>query len=70
MTQKPNLYTGYEDEFTKLAATHQGRPAATVVPLLRRAADRVLLEFTEADLQEQAAAISSGAPYGLRITVS
>ncbi|MFB9521396.1 hypothetical protein [Streptomyces cremeus] len=39
-------------------------------PLLCRAADRVLPSFTEADLQEQAAVISSSAPYSLRITVS
>jgi hypothetical protein len=69
MNQTPTPYTGYEEAFASLATTHRGRAPATVVPLLRRAADRALLEFTEADLQEQATAISSGASYGLRVTV-
>ncbi|GHH57536.1 hypothetical protein [Streptomyces candidus] len=68
MNESPTPYTGYEEEFASLAATHRGRPPASVVPLLRRAAHRALLEFTENDLQEQATAISSG--YGLRVAVS
>ncbi|GHH55427.1 hypothetical protein [Streptomyces candidus] len=70
MNATPTPYTGYEDAFASLAATQRGRPPASVVPLLRRAANRALLEFTENDLQEQAAAISSGALYGLRVAVN
>lgn len=35
-----------------------------------RAADDALLGFTDADLREQAQAISSGEPYVLRVTVA
>lgn len=41
-----------------------------MVLLLRAAADRALLGFTDADLAEQAWAIGSGAPYELRVRVS
>ncbi|GHH43515.1 hypothetical protein [Streptomyces candidus] len=61
--------TRYEAEFAALAASHRGRPTTDIVPLLRRAADRALLGFAPADLQEQAQAISSGAPCRLRITL-
>ncbi|WP_433544337.1 hypothetical protein ACQPZG_03915 (plasmid) [Streptomyces sp. CA-294286] len=61
--------TRYEAEFATLAASHRGRPTADIVPLLRRAADRSLLGFAPTDLQEQAQAISSGAPYRLRIAL-
>lgn len=40
------------------------------ISLLRRAADDALLGFTDADLQEQAHAISTGKPYVLRVTVT
>ncbi|MBT2393554.1 hypothetical protein J7E87_30115 [Streptomyces sp. ISL-1] len=46
------------------------RTSAGVLPLLRRAADQALLEFTHADLGEQAEAISTGEPYVLRVTVT
>ncbi|MFI8961710.1 hypothetical protein ACIGO8_06300 [Streptomyces sp. NPDC053493] len=60
----------YQQAFAELAASHRGRPAATIVPLLRAAAERALLGFTPADLADQAEAISSGAPYELRIRVT
>ncbi|MFE9742667.1 hypothetical protein [Streptomyces sp. NPDC006477] len=60
----------YQRAFAELARTHQGRPAAEIVPLLRESADRALLGFTGADLAEQARAISCGAPYELRVHVT
>ncbi|MFD3729477.1 hypothetical protein [Streptomyces sp. NPDC058671] len=60
----------YQQMYAELAATHRGRPVAEIVPLLRAAADRALLGFTAADLSEQAQAISSGAPYQLRVRVT
>ncbi|GAA3387764.1 hypothetical protein [Streptomyces roseoviridis] len=59
----------YQQVFAELAVSHRGRPAATIVPLLRAAAERALLGFTPADLADQAEAISSGRPYELRIRV-
>ncbi|MFC4612927.1 hypothetical protein ACFO9E_35070 [Streptomyces maoxianensis] len=59
----------YQRAFAELAETHHGRPTAEILPLLRRAADQALLEFTHADLREQAEAISTGEPYVLRVTV-
>ncbi|MFF6772545.1 hypothetical protein ACFY8W_03175 [Streptomyces sp. NPDC012637] len=60
----------YQEAFAALADSHRGRPAETIVPLLRAAAERALLGFTPADLLDQARAISSGAPYELRIRVT
>lgn len=60
----------YQRAFTELAETHRGRPPAEILPLLRQAADQALLEFTHADLLEQAEAISAGRPYNLRVTVT
>ncbi|WP_234285564.1 hypothetical protein [Streptomyces venezuelae] len=60
----------YQRAFAELAASHRGRPVGEIVPLLRTAADRALLGFTGADLIEQAQAISSGAPYELRVRVT
>ncbi|MFE5710619.1 hypothetical protein ACFQ7J_07315 [Streptomyces sp. NPDC056501] len=60
----------YQRAYAELAATHRGRPVAEIVPLLRRAADTALLGFTGVDLIEQAQAISSGAPYKLRVRVT
>ncbi|MFD5425492.1 hypothetical protein [Streptomyces sp. NPDC127084] len=60
----------YQQAFAELAETHQGQPTAEILPLLRRAADRALLEFTHADLVEQAEAISTGERYVLRIRVT
>ncbi len=62
--------TPYQQAYAELAASHRGRPTAEIVPLLRAAADRALLGFTDADLAEQAWAISSGAPYELRVRVT
>ncbi|MFI5808706.1 hypothetical protein [Streptomyces sp. NPDC051561] len=66
-TPRPRTAPSYQDTFDTLAATHRGRPTATIVPLLRRAADRALLGFRDTDLQEQAQAISTGVPCSLRI---
>lgn len=60
----------YQQAYASLAATRRGRPVAEIVPLLRTAADAALLGFTTADLLEQAQAISSGAPYELRVRVT
>ncbi|MER7109453.1 hypothetical protein [Streptomyces sp. NPDC000229] len=60
----------YQRAFAELAKTHQGRPLAEILPLLRRVADQALLEFTHADLVEQAEAISTGEWYVLRVTVT
>ncbi|MFB6783658.1 hypothetical protein ACFCX0_41790 [Streptomyces sp. NPDC056352] len=60
----------YQQAFAQLAETHQGKSAAEILPLLRRAADHALLEFTHADLAEQAEAISTGERYVLRVTVT
>lgn len=60
----------YQRTFAELAETHRGRPAAEIVPLLRRAADHALLEFTHTDLLEQAEAISTGERYVLRVRVT
>ncbi|MCX4625217.1 MULTISPECIES: hypothetical protein [unclassified Streptomyces] len=54
----------------ELAEAHRGRPVAEILPLLRRAADEALLGFMDADLREQANAISAGEPYVLRVTVA
>jgi hypothetical protein len=59
----------YQKAFTELAASHRGRPVAEILPLLRRAAEQALLGFTQADLREQAEAISAGSRYELRITL-
>ncbi|MCX5388494.1 hypothetical protein [Streptomyces sp. NBC_00094] len=61
--------TPYQRAYAELAAKHCGQPVTEMVPLLRAAADKVLLGFTTADLTEQAEAISSGARYELRIRV-
>ncbi|MET8968598.1 hypothetical protein [Streptomyces hydrogenans] len=60
----------YQQAFADIAATHRGRPAAEIVPLLRTAADTALLGFTGTDLAEQAEAISRGARYELRVRVT
>ncbi|MFB7398298.1 hypothetical protein [Streptomyces sp. NPDC056191] len=60
----------YQRAYAEVAETHRGRPAGEIVPLLRAAAEAALLGFTGADLLEQARAISSGAPYELRVRVT
>lgn len=60
----------YQAAFAELAESHQGRPTAEIVALLRRAADEALLGFTAADLYEQAEAIRTGQRYVLRIRVT
>ncbi|MFD3662582.1 hypothetical protein ACFWVF_18580 [Streptomyces sp. NPDC058659] len=60
----------YQRAYAELAVSHRGRPTAEIVPLLRTAADRALLGFTEDDLAEQAWAIRSGAPYELRVRIT
>ncbi|MFI2371723.1 hypothetical protein [Streptomyces sp. NPDC018833] len=60
----------YQQAFNRLAGSHRGRPVAEILPLLRRAAEEALLEFTHADLAEQAEAISTGERYVLRVTVT
>ncbi|MEV6396994.1 hypothetical protein AB0M39_19775 [Streptomyces sp. NPDC051907] len=60
----------YQRAFAQLAEELRGRPVAEILPLLRRAADASLLEFTHADLVEQAEAISAGERYVLRVTVT
>ncbi|WP_328946892.1 hypothetical protein OG259_40890 [Streptomyces sp. NBC_00250] len=62
--------TPYQRAYTEVAETHRGRPVDEIVPLLRAAADAALLGFTRADFAEQAQAISSGAPYKLRVRVT
>ncbi|GAA2686959.1 hypothetical protein [Streptomyces lunalinharesii] len=62
--------TTYQQAFDALAHSHKGRPAADIVPLLRQAADEALLGFRHQDFVDQAEAISRGAPYELRITVT
>ncbi|MEU5436393.1 hypothetical protein AB0G73_23865 [Streptomyces sp. NPDC020719] len=71
LTDRASAYgASYQQDFQRLAASHRGRPVTDILPLLRRAADRALLEFTHADLLEQAEAISEGTRYVLRITVT
>lgn len=60
----------YQRAFAELAEARRGWPVAEILPLLRRAADEALLGFTDADLREQAEAISTGEPYVLRVTVA
>jgi hypothetical protein len=60
----------YQRAFTDLAATMQGRPVVDILPLLRTAAADARLAFTDVDLAEQAAAISQGARYELRVRVT
>ncbi|CAD5911952.1 hypothetical protein ACWGH7_15510 [Streptomyces cyaneofuscatus] len=60
----------YQAVFAELAESHQGRPAAEIAALLRRAADEALVGFTAADLYEQAEAIRTGQRYLLRIRVT
>ncbi|MFJ3439225.1 hypothetical protein ACIPMU_37605 [Streptomyces cyaneofuscatus] len=60
----------YQAAFAELAESHQGRSAAEIAALLRRAADEALLGFTAADLYEQAEAIRTGQRYVLRIRVT
>ncbi|MFE2528037.1 hypothetical protein ACFXEL_27820 [Streptomyces sp. NPDC059382] len=60
----------YQQAFAELARTHRGRPAAEILPLLARVADRALLGFSPVDLWEQARAISDGQRYVLRVTVT
>ncbi|MFE3866048.1 hypothetical protein ACFXPT_37375 [Streptomyces goshikiensis] len=59
----------YQKAFAELAEARRGRPVAEILPL-RRAADDALLGFTDADLHEQAKAISTGEPYVLRVKVA
>ncbi|MFJ4126543.1 hypothetical protein ACIP3U_35225 [[Kitasatospora] papulosa] len=61
--------TSYQHAFQRLAESHRGQPATDILPLLRRATEESLLEFTCADLREQAEAISTGQPYALRVRV-
>ncbi|MFB8027260.1 MULTISPECIES: hypothetical protein [unclassified Streptomyces] len=61
--------TSYQHAFECLAESHRGQPATDILPLLRRAAEESLLEFTGTNLREQAEAISSGRPYALRVRV-
>ncbi|MGW7033008.1 hypothetical protein ACWGFX_38345 [Streptomyces xanthophaeus] len=71
LTDSSGAYgAAYQQAFADIARTHRGRPAAEIVPLLARAADRALLGFSSADLWEQARAISTGEPYMLRVTVT
>ncbi|MFD3422609.1 hypothetical protein [Streptomyces decoyicus] len=60
----------YQEAFNELADTHLGRPVGEILPALRRAAERALLEFPLADLREQAVAISRGEPYELRVILT
>ncbi|MFH9728667.1 hypothetical protein ACH4M4_37875 [Streptomyces sp. NPDC017254] len=60
----------YHRVYTTLARSHRGRPIPEIVPLLRAATAATLLGFTDADLAEQAQAISSGTPYELRVRVT
>ncbi|MFD4588956.1 hypothetical protein [Streptomyces sp. NPDC058434] len=60
----------YQQAYAELAATHRGRPVGEVLPELRLAAYAALLGFTESDLVEQSRAISTGAPYELRVRVT
>ncbi|MEU8672922.1 hypothetical protein AB0C71_39235 [Streptomyces anulatus] len=60
----------YQEAFAELADTYRGKPVPEILPLLRRAADEVLLGFTDVDLREQAEAIRSGARYVLRVRVT
>lgn len=60
----------HQAAFAQLAASHQGRPTAEIVALLRRAADDALLGFTAGDLHEQVEAIRTGQRYVLRIRVT
>jgi len=60
----------YQRAFTDLAATMRGRPVVDILPLLRAAATDAHLSFTNVDLAEQAAAISQGAQYELRVRVT
>lgn len=60
----------YQEAFAGLAVSYRGRPVEVIVPLLKEAAERALLGFSGADLLDQARAISSGAPYELRIRVT
>ncbi|MER6392785.1 hypothetical protein ABT236_30515 [Streptomyces sp. NPDC001523] len=70
-TTAPGTYGApCQQAFAQLARTHRGRPAAEVLPLPARAADRALLGFSPADLWEQAQAISGGERYVLRVTVT
>jgi hypothetical protein len=59
----------YQRAFHALAWEQRGRPVEAIVPLLRAAASRVMLEFSEAELRDQAEAIRTGARYELRITL-
>ncbi|MFD8145385.1 hypothetical protein [Streptomyces sp. NPDC059708] len=71
LTDSTSTYQApYQRTFAHLAETHRGRPLAEILPLLRRATDEALLGFTDADLREQAQAISTGEPYILRVTVA
>ncbi|MGW4688008.1 hypothetical protein ACWEPM_24370 [Streptomyces sp. NPDC004244] len=60
----------YQRAFAEIAEARRGRPAAEILPLLRRAAADALLGFTDTDLREQAEAVSAGEPYVLRVTVA
>jgi hypothetical protein len=60
----------YQRVFADLAATMRGRPVVDVLPLLRAATADARLAFTDVDLAEQAAAISQGARYELRVRVT
>ncbi|MFB6881437.1 hypothetical protein ACFCY8_11460 [Streptomyces noursei] len=62
--------SSYQQAFNDLAGTHLGRPVEEILPALSQAADHALLEFTPADLREQATAISRGEPYELRVTLT
>ncbi|MCZ4102817.1 hypothetical protein C8250_037925 [Streptomyces sp. So13.3] len=68
LTQWGDVYgTSYQRDFASLSRSHRGRPVAEILPLLRRAAENARLGFSPADLLEQAEAISTGAPYEVRI---
>ncbi|MFC9736200.1 hypothetical protein ACFWG5_34385 [Streptomyces hydrogenans] len=62
--------SSYQRAFTDLAATMRGRPVIDILPLLRAAAADARLSFTDADLAEQAAAISQGDRYELRVRIT
>ncbi|MFB7560201.1 hypothetical protein [Streptomyces brevispora] len=55
----------YQNAFEQLAESHRGKPATDILPLLRRAAEESLLEFTGADLREQAEAPACAASWSM-----
>lgn len=63
-------YHSFQDAYEEIAATRQDRPVNEIALLLSKAADAAGLSFPADEIKGQAAAISGGFTFELRIVVT